>query len=227
MHHMSWIVYLLFGMKKRFRLALIIICVLVLVGLRIFSPEDNRVCDGDTLVKHGTPSSDSSGFFCSWGMLMDTTLLSSSILAMKIITDFTDNGLIPSQYTCDGEGRFPTLTIEDIPANTQSLALIVDDPDVPGWTRDHLLLANIPVEGVRWIISSATFATAIVWQNSRWELARWGPCPPHGTHRYFFKVYALSTYLELSSGFSKERLYELMSGKINAQAQLVGLYKRQ
>lgn len=133
-------------MKKRFRLALIIMCVLVLVGLRVFSPEDNRICDGDTLVKHGTPSSDGSGFFCSDGKLMDKALLPSSTLSMKIITDFADNGLIPSQYTCDGEGRFPTLTVEGILEDAKTLALIVDDPDAPAGVRVHLLLANIPVE---------------------------------------------------------------------------------
>jgi hypothetical protein len=133
-------------MKKRFRLALIIMCVLVLVGLRVFSPEDNRICDGDTLVKHGTPSSDGSGFFCSDGKLMDKALLPSSTLSMKIITDFADNGLIPSQYTCDGEGRFPTLTVEGIPEDAKTLALIVDDPDAPAGVWNHLLLVNIPVE---------------------------------------------------------------------------------
>jgi len=146
---------------------------------------------------------------------------------MKISTDFLDNGLMPSQYTCDGEGRFPMLTIEDIPANTKSLALIVDDPDAPAWIWDHLLLANIPVEGVRWIISQNTFDTAIFWQNSRWEQVRWAPCPPSGTHRYVFKIYALSENLEISSWFSKERLIELMWGKINVQSQIVGLYSRQ
>ncbi len=215
------------GMKKRLRLVLIVICVLVLVGLKVFSPEDTRICDGDTLVKHGNPSSDGSGFFCSWGKLMNKTLLPFSTTSMKIITDFTDNGLIPSKYTCDGDGYFPHLTIEDIPANTKALALVVDDPDAPGGTWDHLLLANIPVEWVRIIISQDSFDTSILWQNSWGELARWAPCPPNWTHRYVFKVYALSEKLEISSGFSKERLSELLWGKINAQAQLVGLYKRQ
>lgn len=143
-------------MRKRLRLIVIIVCVLVLVGLRVFSPEDNRICDGDTLVKHGTPSSDGSGFFsfgekpqdvtCSGGKLMDKALLPSSTLSMKIITDFADNGLIPSQYTCDGEGRFPTLTVEGIPEDAKTLALIVDDPDAPAGVWNHLLLVNIPVE---------------------------------------------------------------------------------
>ena len=81
---------------------------------------------------------------------------------MHISSDFIDNGLMPFQYTCDGEGRFPSLTIEDIPANTKALVLVVDDPDAPAGTRDHLLLANIPVEGIRWIISQDTFDTAVL-----------------------------------------------------------------
>lgn len=80
---------------------------------------------------------------------------------MKIFTDFTDftdDELIPSMYTCDGEGRFPTLRIDDIPQGTQSLTLIVDDPDAPTGTRDHLLLANIPLtEDPYVIISQNTF----------------------------------------------------------------------
>lgn len=209
-------------MRKRIWLIIIVACIFVLASLRFLSPEDTRICDGDTLVKHGNPSADGSGFFCSGGKL-----LLIQHITMKIITDFTDNGLIPSKYTCDGEGRFPTLTIEDIPANTKSLALIVDDPDAPTGTWDHLLLANVPVEWVRIVFSQDSFDTAVFGQNSRGELARWAPCPPSGTHRYVFKIYALSEKLKISSGFSKERLYELMWGKILAQSQLVGLYTRQ
>lgn len=64
---------------------------------------------------------------------------------MNIFTDFVDNGNIPSLYTCDGEGRFPTLRIEDLPADTKALVLVVDDPDASSGPRDHLLLANIPL----------------------------------------------------------------------------------
>ena len=77
---------------------------------------------------------------------------------MNISTDFVDNELMPSTYTCDGEGYFPTLTIEDIPDTTKTLALIVDDPDAPAGVRDHLLLANIPfAEDSYVVISQDTF----------------------------------------------------------------------
>jgi Raf kinase inhibitor-like YbhB/YbcL family protein len=120
------------------------------------------------------------------------------------------------------------LKIDDLPPNTKTLVLVVDDPDAPSWTRDHLLLANIPLtEDPYVIVSQDSFEQWVLGQNSRWEQARWAPCPPSGTHRYVFKIYALSENLEISSGFSKERLIELMWGKINAQSQIVGLYKRQ
>lgn len=155
------------------------------------------------------------------------SVLFGNCFFMKIFTDFSDNELIPSLYTCDGEGRFPTLKIEDIPITTKTLALIVDDSDAPAWIRDHLLLANIPLtEDPYVIISQNNFDIAIFGQNSRGELARWAPCPPSGTHRYIFKIYALSEKLEISSWFSKERLIELMWGKILGQAELVWLYKR-
>ncbi len=214
-------------MRKRIRLILIIVCISVLAALRILSKEDTRICEGNTLVKHGNPSVDGSGFFCSWGKLLSSSSLSLHPAFMKITSDFSDNGSMPSLYTCDSEWRFPVLHIHGIPSGTKSLALIVYDPDAPAGVRDHLLLANIPLaeEGVA-TISQDTFDTGILGENSRWEQARWAPCPPSGTHRYVFKVYALSDILELSAWFSKERLLEMFWWKITDQAQLVGLYKR-
>ena len=136
--------------------------------------------------------------------------------------------MMPPQYTCDGEGRFPNLKIDDIPLATKSVVLIVDDPDAPWAVRDHLLLANIPlIEIDSLLISQESFDQWVLGQNGRWEQAWWAPCPPHGTHRYLFKVYAISEFLEISSWFSKERLIELMWGKILAQTQIVARYARQ
>lgn len=147
---------------------------------------------------------------------------------MKIITDFADNWPLPSMYTCDDGWYFPSLMIEDIPFGTKVLVLIVDDPDAPSGVRDHILLANIPLqESSGLIISQDAFDLWILGQNGWWEVARWAPCPPKGTHRYVFKIYALSEQLDISSGFTKERLIELMWGKILAHAQVVGVYKRQ
>ena len=215
-------------MRKRLRLTLIIVSIVTLVGIRVFSPEDTRICDGNKVIKHGNPSADGSGFFCSWGKLFTQSSLLIQRTPMKIITDFIDNGKIPSVYTCDGEGRFPDINIDGIPTGSKSLVLIVDDPDAPMGVRSHILLANIPVsEFDNLTISQDTFDLWIFGQNGRWEQSRWAPCPPSGTHRYIFKVYALSEMLELSSWFSKERLVELMWGKILAQTQIVGVYTRQ
>ncbi len=220
-------------MRKRLRLILIIVCILVLAGIRLFSPEDTRICDGNILVKHGNPSANGSGFFSFGKKPQDVTcnswiLLPIQTITMNISTDFIDNGFLPSKYTCDGEGYFPTLKIQDIPANTKTLALVVDDPDAPAGVRDHLLLANIPLtQDVYVIVSQDIFDEWVLGQNSWWEQARWAPCPPNEAHRYVFKLYALSETLELSSWFSKERLIELMWGKILAQSQIVGMYKRQ
>jgi phosphatidylethanolamine-binding protein (PEBP) family uncharacterized protein len=94
--------------------------------------------------------------------------------------------------------------------------------------RDHLLLANIPLqESTDLVISQDSFDLWLLGQNGRWELAWWAPCPPGGTHRYVFKLYALSERLDLSSGFTKERLLELMWGKILAQTQIIGMYTRE
>ncbi len=224
-------------MRKKIRLGLIIVCILVLAGIRVFSPEDTRICDWNTLVKHGNPSIDGSGFFsfgrksqditCSWGKILPLPPLASQHIPMKIITDFTDKGSMPSQYTCDWAGYFPILKVENLPADTKSLALIIDDPDAPSGVRDHLLLANIPLTWDSSIsLSQDSFDQWVLGRNGRWEQAWWAPCPPSGTHRYVFKLYALSSMLEISSGFSKERLEELMWGKILEQTQIIGLYKR-
>ena len=224
-------------MKKKYRLALIVVCLLVLLGIRVFSPEDTRICDWNTLVKHGNPSATGSRFFsfeknpqdlkCLSWKLLSFSLLPIHYTWMKITTDFLNNGSIPIQHTCDGEGIFPRLIIEDIPMGTKSLVLIVDDPDAPSGVRDHILLANIPSsESDILVVSQDTFDLWILWQNSRWEQAWWAPCPPSWTHRYVFKIYALSENLEISSWFSKERLLELMWGRLLDQAKIVGLYQR-
>lgn len=215
-------------MKKRYRLVLILSCILVFLGIRFFSPEDTRICNDGVLVKHGNPSVASSGFSCSWKKLLISSFLFSQHTSMKITTDFINNWVIPVQYTCDDEGIFPLLTIEDIPVATKSLVLIVDDPDAPSGVRDHILLANIPVsESDTLVVSQDTFDLWVFGKNGWWEQAWWAPCPPSWAHRYLFKLYALSEMLEISSWFSKERLLELMWGRILAQTQIVGLYRRQ
>jgi len=90
----------------------------------------------------------------------------------QIIADRADNGYIPARYTCDANDEFPPLTIHNIPANAKSLALIIDDPDAPGGTRDHFLLANIPVAGENMNITDITQKNASIGKNSRGKTAR-------------------------------------------------------
>ncbi|MDD5194851.1 MAG: YbhB/YbcL family Raf kinase inhibitor-like protein [Candidatus Omnitrophica bacterium] len=136
---------------------------------------------------------------------------------------FIDNGVMPKKYTCDGEEINPPLTIEDIPQGAKSLALIVDDPDAPAHTWVHWVVFDIDVVN-RIAENSIPGKQGANDSNPR----NYGsPCPPSGTHRYFFKIYALDTKLGLKEGIRKQDLEEKMKGHILGQAQTVGLYKRQ
>ena len=138
---------------------------------------------------------------------------------------FQDNGAIPRQYTCDGQDINPPLMIENIPQGTKSLALIVDDPDAPMGIWVHWVLWNIP-PNVKEIKENAVPAGAIEGMNDFRRHPYGGPCPPSGTHRYFFKVYALDTMLGISPDANKADLEKAMKGHILGQGELIGLYKR-
>jgi Raf kinase inhibitor-like YbhB/YbcL family protein len=135
---------------------------------------------------------------------------------------FENNGLIPSKYTCDGDNVNPPLKIQGLPDGTVSLVLIVDDPDAPMGTWDHWVVWNIPpTEEIK-----ENSVPGIEGLNSSRRNSYGGPCPPSGTHRYFFKVYALDTKLDLRPNSRKRDIEKVMEGHILAKAQIVGLYKR-
>ncbi|MBI2270403.1 MAG: YbhB/YbcL family Raf kinase inhibitor-like protein [Bacteroidetes bacterium] len=135
---------------------------------------------------------------------------------------FTNNNSIPSKYTCDGTNVNPALTIKDIPVETKSLALIMDDPDAPNGTFDHWLMWDIPVrENIE-----ENSMPGIQGKNSKGENKYTGPCPPSGTHHYHFRVYALDTKLNLSPGTDKSALLKAMEDHILAEGELTGLYKK-
>lgn len=136
--------------------------------------------------------------------------------------EFEHNQLIPEKFTCDGEDINPTLNIEDIPPETKSLALIVDDPDAPMGTWVHWVVFDIPV------ISKIEENSVPGMQgtNDFQKLDYGGPCPPSGTHRYFFKLYALDCKLNLEEGVRKKDVEKAMQGHILAQTELIGLYRR-
>lgn len=143
-------------------------------------------------------------------------------------TAFQNNATIPSQYTCDGTDISPPLTWQDVPANTKSLVLIVDDPDAPMGTWDHWIIFNI-APSVSSLPENITALPpgAIEGTNSFGKTNYGGPCPPHGKHRYFFKLYALDTTLPLQNNVNKKAVESAMQGHVLAQSTLIGLYQRQ
>jgi len=143
---------------------------------------------------------------------------------------FGDGGMIPKKYTCDGEDISPDLKWSGVPQGAKSLALICDDPDAPVGTWVHWVLFDIPADVAELPAGIAPDATlengARHGKNDFRKLGYGGPCPPGGTHRYFFKLYALDTRLALESGSSKAQLLAAMKGHVLAEGQLMGKYKR-
>ena len=137
---------------------------------------------------------------------------------------FANNGAIPSEYTCDSSDVSPPLAISDVPASAKTLALIMDDPDAPVGTWDHWIVFNIPTSTKQ--IQKGTEPQGTAGKNSWGRTGYGGPCPPSGTHRYFFKLYALDTTLNLPQGSTKKDLERAMQGHILAQSELMGTYKR-
>jgi hypothetical protein len=135
---------------------------------------------------------------------------------------FKNNGFIPKKYSCDGDDVSPPLNVEGMPEETQSLVLIVDDPDAPMGTWVHWIVWNIPP--VEKIEENSVPGTEGL--NGFRKHSYGGPCPPSGTHRYFFKVYALDTKLDLGPNSRKRNVERAMEGHILAKGEIVGLYSR-
>jgi Raf kinase inhibitor-like YbhB/YbcL family protein len=138
---------------------------------------------------------------------------------------FKHNQLIPSKHTCDGADVNPPLVIENVPPEAKSLALIMDDPDAPAGTWVHWVIWNID-PGTRELRESSVPSGAMQGINDFRKHNYGGPCPPSGTHRYFFKLYALDATLTLGQNTDKAALEHAMKGHIVAQGELIGLYKR-
>ena len=142
--------------------------------------------------------------------------------AMKLKSPaFENNQLIPGRFTCEGDDINPALIIDGIPEGTKSLALIVDDPDAPIGTWVHWVVFDIPV--ISKIEENSIPGKAGA--NSAGKRNYHGPCPPSGTHRYIFKIYALDKELGLKEGAGKTAVEKAMEGHILDKAELVGLYK--
>ncbi|RPI72309.1 MAG: YbhB/YbcL family Raf kinase inhibitor-like protein [Ignavibacteriales bacterium] len=142
---------------------------------------------------------------------------------------FKDNEKIPAEYTCDGSNISPDLSWDHFPDGTKTFALIVDDPDAPGGVFVHWVVYNIPV-GVTGLPEGSTYANlpegTKQGTNHFGDSDYGGPCPPSGTHRYYFKLYALDSDIHLKEGAGKRDLLKTMDGHILAEAQLMGKYER-
>jgi Raf kinase inhibitor-like YbhB/YbcL family protein len=143
---------------------------------------------------------------------------------------FVQGAPIPARFSCDGENVSPPLEWSDPPKGTESFALVSDDPDAPGGSWVHWILYNIPAD-----VSALPEAISAVdelsdgsrhGENSFGRLDYGGPCPPSGTHHYYFKLYALDMVLELGPGVKKEALLQAMEGHILALVELMGTYTR-
>ena len=143
--------------------------------------------------------------------------------SMKITSpEFENNQFIPKKFTCEGEDISPAFVIEGVPGEAKSLALIVDDPDAPMGTWVHWVVFDIPV--INRIEENTIPGKQGMNNFGRKDYG--GPCPPSGTHRYFFKIYALDKMLNLNEGISKGALEKAMEGHILDKAELIGLYKK-
>lgn len=142
---------------------------------------------------------------------------------MKIESpDFKEGKPIPSEFTCDGTNVSPALVFKDVPKGAKSLALVMDDPDAPMGTFVHWVVWNIP-PGTKKVSKGEKIADQ--GRNDFGKLSYGGPCPPSGTHRYFFKLYALDIMLDLEEA-TKAELEDAMEGHIVAEAKLMGTYRR-
>ena len=145
---------------------------------------------------------------------------------------FEPGGGIPAVHTCQGDDLSVPLAWSGVPAGAKSLALIVDDPDAPDpaapkMTWVHWVLYDIPPSATGLPAGVKDLPPGTLEGTNDWKRTGWGgPCPPSGTHRYFFKLYALDTELELDSTATKAELETAMAGHILDRAQLMGTYKR-
>ncbi|HPA17305.1 MAG TPA: YbhB/YbcL family Raf kinase inhibitor-like protein [Verrucomicrobiae bacterium] len=138
-------------------------------------------------------------------------------------TAFAQGAPIPDRHAYRKQNLSPPLEIAGLPANAKCLALIVDDPDAPVGTWVHWLLANI-APAIKSIPEGTTPPSAIRGKNDFGTLNWGGPAPPSGTHRYFFRIYALDAQLQLKEGFSRKDLDAAMKGHVLATAELMGTY---
>lgn len=155
-------------------------------------------------------------------------------MPIKITSNaFREGEDIPIQFTCDGANISPPLSWSDVPIEAQSLALLMNDPDAPKGTFTHWVLFNLPrdADGLSEDVPAeeALANSARQCTNSFGNIGYGGPCPPpgHGSHRYFFRLYALDAELSLNKGSTGDDLLNAIKGHIIDEGELMGRYERQ
>jgi Raf kinase inhibitor-like YbhB/YbcL family protein len=144
---------------------------------------------------------------------------------MKITSSaFQEGASIPSKFSCDGANTSPPLQIADVPSGAKSLVLIVDDPDAPSGLFTHWVVWNISPQTNG--IAEGSGPKGVQGKNDFGKSGYGGPCPPSGTHRYYFKIFALDRELDLPPGAKRSQLDAAMKGHVVAQGELIGRYSR-
>lgn len=142
---------------------------------------------------------------------------------------FKEGQPIPRQYTCDGVNISPPLEWSGVPKTAKTIAIVADDPDAPSGTWVHWVLYNLPADNIGFVEnvppSETLKAGGFQGKNDFGKMGYGGPCPPSGTHRYFFKVYALDAEVPLQAGATKAEVEKAIEGHIIGQGQLMGTYR--
>ena len=158
-------------------------------------------------------------------LLAVVTAIAAGEATIKVTSSaFQEGGNIPSKFTCDVSDTSPPLQIAGVPSGAKSLVLIVDDPDAPGGLFTHWLAWNIPPQTGS--IAEGSAPKGVQGANDFGKSGYRGPCPPSGTHRYSFKIFALDRELELRSGAKRSQVDAAMKGHVIAQGELIGRYAR-
>jgi hypothetical protein len=142
---------------------------------------------------------------------------------------FLGGGAIPVQYTCDGAARAPTLTLSGVPANAQSVAILVDEPDAKDGPFTHMLVTNLPPDQTTIDLGAALPADASVTRNDSGTLGYLAPCPEDGEHRYHYRVYALDLKVRrapATRAVTRASFLRGIQGHVLAEGELVGTYER-
>ena len=160
-------------------------------------------------------------------LLLGTTGKDTSAAAMKISTHaFSERRPIPERFTADGKNANPPLVVSGVPKEAKSLVLIVDDPDAPMGAWTHWIVWNMN-PGTTAISEDSVPRDAVVGRNDAGTAKYVGPAPPRGTHRYYFRLYALDTKLDLDAGTTRPDLDAAMQSHILAKSELLGRYGRE